>query len=83
MLKLETAGFEIDGVPIATSDDHVDRAEIMSLALSRLGSTFDSVTYYGDGVWDREASAALGWQFVPVGPTLNGLSNFSVFSAAV
>ena len=78
MLKLESAGFEVDGIPIATSDDSHDRADIMNIALSQLGQGFESVTYYGDGIWDQEASRALGWQFVPIGPSLNGLASFSV-----
>ena len=76
MLKLESAGFELDGVPIATSDDSHDRTDIMSIALSQLGQSFESVTYYGDGIWDQEASASLGWQFVPIGPALNGRDSF-------
>lgn len=77
MLKLESAGFEVSGVPVATSDDHMERSGIMTLALSQLGRDFESVTYYGDGIWDREASESLGWEFVPVGPTLKGLDSFS------
>ena len=76
LLKLESAGFDIDGVPVTTSDDHHDRTGIMTLALSQLGRDFESVTYYGDAVWDRDASAALGWHFVPVGPTLSGLDSY-------
>ncbi len=77
LLKLESAGFDVGGVPIATSDDHLDRAGIMSLALSQLGRDFESVTYYGDGIWDREATESLGWQFVPIGQTLNGLESYT------
>ena len=76
MLKLESAGFEVGGIPIATSDDHWERTGIMRHALTQLGAEFDSVTYYGDGVWDQEASSALGWQFVPIGPALNGMVAF-------
>ncbi|MDJ0910893.1 MAG: HAD family hydrolase [Woeseiaceae bacterium] len=78
LLKLESAGFDIDGVPLTTSDDHLDRTGIMTLALEQLGRGVESVTYYGDGVWDRDASAALGWRFVPIGPTLNGLTSFTL-----
>lgn len=77
LLKLESAGFSTRGIPIATSDFEPDRSRIMRFALSQLGSTFESVTYYGDGVWDRDACRKLGWEFVAVGPTLNGLSAFS------
>ncbi len=72
-LKLRTAGFELDGIPLATADDAVERVGIMQHALRSLGSDFASVTYYGDGVWDREACRALEWTFRPVGAALGGL----------
>ena len=75
-LKLESAGFDTSGVPFATSDDAIERVEIMRIALDSLDGPFDNVTYYGDGQWDREASAALGWQFRAVGPALEGIRSF-------
>lgn len=74
--KLTTAGFDLDGIPVATSDDAIDRADIMRFALDALGSEFASVTYYGDGAWDREASRTLGWNFRAVGPVLDGILTF-------
>lgn len=76
LLKLDTGGFGEFTCPIATSDDAHDRKDIMRIALAQLGSTFSSVTYYGDGTWDRDASYALGWNFVPVGPALGGLESY-------
>lgn len=76
LLKIDTAGFGEFGYPIATSDDAYDRKEIMRIALSRLGNSFSSVTYYGDGPWDRDASQELGWNFVAVGPALGGLESY-------
>ena len=73
LLKLQSAGFDLQGIPLATSDDAKDRRDIMMVALEQLGSNFQSITYYGDGPWDQEATAALGWQFVPVGAALGGL----------
>lgn len=75
-LKLDSAGFDTSGVPFATSDDAIERVDIMQIALDSLGGPFDSVTYYGDGQWDREASAALGWHFRAVGPALAGIRSF-------
>lgn len=75
-LKLASAGFDRFDFPLSTSDDAFDRKEIMRIALGRLGSDFDSVTYYGDGEWDREACSQLGWQFVAVGPDLGGISSY-------
>ena len=78
LLKLEAAGLDEFGFPLATSDDAYDRREIMRIALSHLGTTFSSVTYYGDGPWDRDASTELGWRFVAVGSTLGGLDSYDV-----
>ncbi len=49
----------------------------MRIALSQLGDSFSSVTYYGDGPWDRDASLQLGWNFVAVGSELGGLESYS------
>ena len=76
LLKLSAAEFPVAGIPLATSDDHFERQEIMLHALRQLGGAFDTVTYYGDGHWDAEAARSLGWQFVPVGRRLNGLTRY-------
>jgi phosphoglycolate phosphatase-like HAD superfamily hydrolase len=76
LLKLSVSGFPVAGVPLATSDDHFERQEIMLHALRQLNGVFASVTYYGDGHWDAVAAKALGWQFVPVGRKLNGLMRY-------
>lgn len=76
LLKLESANFDLSQFPLATSDDSFERTEIMQLALSRLGSEFHSITYYGDGPWDRDACLALGWNFVAVGKTLGGIDSY-------
>lgn len=76
-LKLGSAGFPLHGIPLASANDHQDRQRIMLHALGQLRGPFDSITYFGDGVWDSQATAALGWRFVAVGPKLGGLSNFN------
>ena len=38
-----------------TSDDHIERTGIMEIALAELGNDFESVTYFGDGLWDQRA----------------------------
>lgn len=76
VLKLESAGFDCDGLTIATSDDSHDRTAIMQTAVAKLGNGFRSITYYGDGPWDRDACATLGWRFVAVGPALRGIDAF-------
>jgi hypothetical protein len=44
----------------------------MKLAAQRamLGGQFSRATYFGDGPWDRRASAALGYDFVAVGQSV-------------
>jgi len=75
-LKLRSAGFDIDGLPLASSDDATRRSDIMRVALDALGGPFDSVVYYGDGAWDRRACAELGWKFCAVGRALGGIEDF-------
>jgi len=75
-LKLRTAGFDLGGVPLASSDDAVDRREIMRHALSHLGTEFESIVYFGDAIWDKVACESLGWRFQAVGPKLDGLRSF-------
>jgi len=74
--KLASAGFELDGVPLKTSDDAIDRVEIMRLALESLGESPASITYYGDGPWDELACQKLGWSFRAVGATLRGIQSY-------
>jgi FMN phosphatase YigB (HAD superfamily) len=76
--KLTSAGFPLEGIPLASADDYQDRTQIMLHALGQLEGPITSVTYFGDGLWDRAATVQLGWEFVAVGPRLGGLSDFSV-----
>ena len=40
----------------------------MKIAEKRTGKfDFESKTYFGDGIWDKKASHALGYNFVLVG----------------
>ena len=76
VLKLETAGFDLVDIPLTTSDESKDRLEIMQLAIPESSLNFESITYFGDGTWDRDACRTLGWEFVAVGPDLGGIQSF-------
>ena len=76
LLKLDSSGFNINGIPVASCDDSPSRIEIMRTALSKLGTDIDSVTYFGDAEWDRRACQELGWDFVAVGANLNGIESY-------
>ena len=75
-LKLQSAGLEYADLPLASANDHHERTGIMTVALSQLGASFESVSYYGDGPWDRAACEQLGWRFVPVGPEVGGIESY-------
>ncbi len=80
LLKLCSAGFDVDGIPLVTSDDSPSRIEIMRSALAMIGDDFESVTYFGDAEWDQRACRMLDWNFVAVGPELGGIRSFDEIS---
>lgn len=75
LLKLQRADFPT-AIPLISSDDAAERAVIMKIALEKLGVGFESVTYFGDGTWDRDAASSLGWRFIAVGPGLGGILSY-------
>jgi beta-phosphoglucomutase-like phosphatase (HAD superfamily) len=75
-IKLSSSQFPLDGIPLASCNDHISKVAIMTHAFEQLTAPFESITYYGDGEWDRTAAGTLGWTFVPVGEKLNGLRRY-------
>jgi len=83
-LKLNAAGVNSTNIPIASSSDHYSRTEIMKIS-ERLTQedTFQSKTYFGDGVWDLDASKLLNYGFVLVGDRVDwepSVENYSDIS---
>jgi phosphoglycolate phosphatase-like HAD superfamily hydrolase len=68
-LKLAHIGIDVDRVGFASSSDAPARVDIMRAAASRAlpSGGFARATYFGDGPWDRRASAEIGYDFVAVG----------------
>ena len=67
-LKLKSAGINITNIPIASSNDHYCRAEIMKIAERRaINNNAATSTYFGDGIWDKKACSKLGYNFILVG----------------
>ncbi len=68
-LKLSSVGIDVGGIPLATASDAIARVDIMGIAEERAGSgePFTHKTYFGDGPWDQQASAELGYSFIAVG----------------
>lgn len=86
ILKLESAGIDISDIPIASSNDHHSRIEIMKIAEKRAVKKGRlSFTYFGDGSWDLKACKELGVNFVLVGDKLEhnqSIMNFKKQSEA-
>lgn len=67
-LELERAGFELEGVPLASADDALAREDIIAHAWAMAGgeATHPHVVYVGDEVWDLGAARRLGLAVVGV-----------------
>lgn len=67
-MKLESAGIDVSDIPVASSNDHFSRTEIMKIAEKMaVGEDRVPCTYFGDGEWDKRACKELGFNFVLVG----------------
>ena len=72
LLKLEAAGLDTKGLPMASSNDALSREEIMIISEERAKSSyhvhsFDSVVYVGDGIWDVKSARSVEYHFIGVG----------------
>jgi phosphoglycolate phosphatase-like HAD superfamily hydrolase len=65
--KLRLAGFDVTGIPFASSSDTRRRADIIALAAARAGCAVSDSIYVGDGVWDVKAARELGMLFIGIG----------------
>jgi phosphoglycolate phosphatase-like HAD superfamily hydrolase len=70
-LKLRSAGFQMEGIAVASADDSFQREQIIAIAQVRALQrcrikAFDSLVYVGDGLWDLQASRRLGIPFIAV-----------------
>lgn len=65
--KLRLAGFDVNGIPFASSSDARRRADIITLAAARAGCVVSNSIYVGDGVWDVKAARELGMPFIGIG----------------
>jgi phosphoglycolate phosphatase-like HAD superfamily hydrolase len=69
-LKLRTAELAIDDALLASADDGVSRADIVTVARLRAEAfyarRFDRIVSIGDGVWDVSTAVELGLPFVGI-----------------
>jgi phosphoglycolate phosphatase-like HAD superfamily hydrolase len=78
LFKLQASGLTVNGIPMATSDDHVDRKMIMEIATEKARKyyschDFEHIIYLGDGPWDLQASRSLGYDFIGIGLRIQAL----------
>ncbi len=80
-LKLEGVGIETDNLIIASSSDAHSRTEIIKLAENRalVGRNATRKTYFGDGVWDKQACEELDYNFIAIGNNVDHITRFSDF----
>jgi len=86
IMKLDSAGFDISGIPMSSSNDHYSRIEIMKTALSKSEvSSREKVTYFGDAEWDKKACENLNINFVLIGNRVEhnqSISDFTFYDEA-
>ena len=80
-MKLRAAGIKFEDIPFANSDDHFTRIGIMQKAVEKTQqSTFNSKTYFGDGVWDKKACEELNYDFIAIGNKVDHAVRYNDFS---
>lgn len=83
LLKLRSANIPYQTTPIAHSDDHMERKNIISIAIERSQNyykkCYTNVIYVGDRLWDKRAAMDLGIGFIGVGNDLGELTDRDFF----
>ena len=77
MLKCNSVGFSVEDHLFRSSSDHYNRARIVELVIEdakrkRKLESFDSIVYFGDGLWDFKTTLKLGIDFIGVDYHNNG-----------
>ena len=75
-LKCNAVGLHLDNYLFKSSNDHHQRDKIIAFVIQEAlkkhhGKQFDSITYFGDGLWDYYTSQALGIKFIGVDSNKN------------
>lgn len=72
LFKLDSAHIAHENIPKAYADDHIERAEIINIAIQRAQTQnrvnqYQQIIYVGDRLWDKRAAIGLNIGFVGVG----------------
>ncbi len=84
LLKLEAAKIPHQAIPLAHSDDHIERENIISIAIGRAQvrynkASYSKIIYVGDRQWDKVAASKLNIEFIGVGDELGAVNNKDFF----
>lgn len=76
LLKLDHSNIPHTDVPKAYGNDHIERSEIIKVAISRAKQKYDienyqQTIYVGDRFWDYSAASRLNIEFIGVGNELH------------
>ena len=71
VLKCKTIGLDLGNYIFKSSNDHYDRSRIIQLVIDEAlvrndMDRFESITYFGDGLWDYKSTIKLGIDFIGV-----------------
>lgn len=84
VLKLKAADIPYQFIPMAHSDDHMLREEIISIAINRAKDqykrlSYSKIVYVGDRIWDKNAANNINIGFIGVGKDLGDIANKDFF----
>lgn len=79
LLKLQTASIPHAAIPIANSNDHAEREQIIAIAIERSRAhykkSYSKIIYIGDKLWDWVAAKNLNIHFIGIGDELGSINN--------
>ncbi len=75
IMKLTHANLPFKNIPLASSDDHIERSEIINIVINRSkahykNAYYKNIIYVGDRMWDYRAATHLGLNFIGIGEEL-------------
>lgn len=78
LIKLTTAKIPHTNIPLATSSEHIERSEIIKIAIERAKEiyqiqNYNHVIYVGDRKWDLLAAKTLNIGFIGIGENIKNV----------
>ena len=82
LLKLKETGYSFNPGLVASSDDSIERKQIMLISFEKAKNYYklkdiEKIYYFGDGIHDFKACEKLDWNFIGVGEKVKELCKFN------